>query len=114
MVNISLAAEEGLAPSGKEMIYASIKPLITVVPIIFIILALIVIYISHRIAGPLNRLKQAMQKVGQGDFSSKLKFRKYDEIHDVADTFNAMVDELAKKFPDKGALSNQEDVNPPN
>jgi len=39
-----------------------------------------------------------MKKVGEGDFSAKLKFRDYDAIHDIADTFNEMVDGLRKKF----------------
>ncbi len=66
------------------------------VPIIFILLTIIVIFISHRIAGPLHRLKQYMKKLGDGDFALRLRFRTYDEIHDVADSFNEMVENLKK------------------
>ncbi|MGB3477741.1 MAG: HAMP domain-containing protein [bacterium] len=91
----------GRAPTGQELIETSMKPLIIVVPIIFIILALTVIcvvFISHRTAGPLYNLRQAMAQVGKGDLSVKIKFRKNDEIHDVAESFNDMVDALRKKY----------------
>jgi nitrate/nitrite-specific signal transduction histidine kinase len=39
-----------------------------------------------------------MERIGQGDFSVRLKFRKNDEIHDVAEGFNKMADALDKKY----------------
>ena len=93
---ISVAQETGRAPTGTELIAATIRPLFIVVPIVLVIVAIIVIFISHRVAGPLIRLKQFMGKVGEGDLSVELKFRKYDEIHDVADSFNKMVEGLRK------------------
>lgn len=100
IVNISWKEETGITPT-EEMINASIKSLIIVIPIIFIVLTLIVILLSHRIAGPLIRLKQIMGKVGKGDFSVMLKFRKNDEIHDVADSFNEMIEGLKEKYGEK-------------
>ncbi|HEC79132.1 MAG TPA: HAMP domain-containing protein [candidate division WOR-3 bacterium] len=93
---VDFTAKYGHPPTGKELIYASFKPLIITVPIILFILCGVVIFISHKIAGPLYRLKMYMKKVGEGDFSVKLKFRNYDAIHDIADTFNEMVEKLRK------------------
>lgn len=98
---VNVAYQKGEVPTGGELLAASIKPVTIIVPIIFVILAFIVIYViylSHRTAGPLHKLKQAMDQVGEGDFSSKLKFRKHDEIHDVAESFNRMVENLKNKF----------------
>ncbi len=75
----------------------ALKPLIIILPLVFLVLSAIVIFISHRIAGPLFRLKMFMRKVGEGDLSVKLSFRNYDAIHDVADCFNEMVQNLRKK-----------------
>ncbi|HEC79131.1 MAG TPA: HAMP domain-containing protein [candidate division WOR-3 bacterium] len=93
--------QTGYFPRGMELINLSFKPLVIVIPVIFILLALsyiVVIFISHRTAGPLYSLKKAMEQVGEGDLSVRLKFRKNDEIHDVAESFNRMVDGLRKKF----------------
>ncbi len=93
---VDFMEEEGRAPGGEELIMVPIKTLAIVVPIIFVVMTIIVIFISHRIAGPLQRLKQYMQKVGGGDLSVRLRFRTYDEIHDVACSFNEMVEGLKK------------------
>ena len=101
---LDTAYQTGRFPAGQELIEASTKPFTIIVPIIFIILVFVVVYIiyvSHRTAGPLHHLKEAMDKVGEGDFSVKVKFRKNDEIHDVADSFNKMVQALRKKYGEK-------------
>jgi nitrogen fixation/metabolism regulation signal transduction histidine kinase len=98
---VNVAYQTGQMPTGKELLAASIRPVTIIVPIIFVVLAFIVIYViylSHRTAGPLYKLKEAMDRVGEGDLSIKLKFRKHDEIHDVAESFNRMVENLRKKF----------------
>lgn len=90
---------KGSMLTGNEIIDISMKPLIIVVPIMFIILSgafILIIFISHRTAGPLHSLKKAMQRVGQGDLSVRIAFRKNDEMHDVADAFNKMVEALKK------------------
>jgi len=86
----------GRSPTATELIWESVKPLFYIVPIVLVMLAILVIFVSHRIAGPLVRLKNYMRKVGEGDLSVELQFRKNDEIHDVADTFNIMVAGLRK------------------
>lgn len=93
---VDFMEEEGRVPGGEELIMVPIKTLVFVVPIIFVIQTVIVIFISHRIAGPLQRLKKYMRRVGDGDFSVRLRFRTYDEIHDVADSFNQMIEGLKK------------------
>jgi methyl-accepting chemotaxis protein len=55
-----------------------------------IIFSLIGIYISHKIAGPLVRLKKNMELIRNGIYFREIRFRKGDQLHDVADTFNEM------------------------
>lgn len=88
---VDFTMEHGRGPTGMDLLIASIRPLVIILPIVFIILAIIVIFISHRIAGPLYRLKMYMEKVENGDYSVKLNFRENDAIHDIADSFNNMV-----------------------
>ena len=94
----------GTPHTAVQLINMAMRPLIVVVIIIliiFVLVALYLIYVTHRTAGPLYQLKQAMDKVGKGDFSTKIQIRREDEIHDVAMSFNRMVEDLKKKFGQK-------------
>lgn len=94
----------GFAPSGAELITTSLKPIIFIVPIVFVILVLVfmyLIFVSHRTAGPLYHLRRAMERVGNGDLSVHIQFRNNDEIHDVAESFNKMVKDLRAKYGEK-------------
>ena len=93
-------------PELDKLIFATFQPLIIVSIVIFMILTPIIIYISHRIAGPLYRLKMYMKKVSEGNFTSELHFRKFDEIHDVADTFNEMIAKLREMNQCEGKEKN--------
>ena len=49
------------------------------------------IKLSHRFAGPVYSLRRAMREIVQGKTPRKLKFRKHDFWHDLADDYNAML-----------------------
>ena len=93
--------EHGIAPTGYELLMASVQPLLIILPIVFVLLASILVFVSHRIAGPLHRLKMCMEKVKNGDYTVVLRFRKADAIHDVADSFNEMVQGIKQNFEQK-------------
>ena len=52
---------------------------------------LISIFVSHRIAGPMFKLKKFMIQASTGKFES-LRFRESDHFKDVAVDFNTMID----------------------
>lgn len=95
---VDFIEKEGRSPTGAELMLIPIRSLMYLVPVVFILMTIAVIFISHRIAGPLQRLKAYMRRVGQGEFNLRLRFRTYDEIHDVADAFNQMVDDLKRRY----------------
>ena len=64
---------------------------------ILMVIALIGVYsiiLSHRIAGPLYRFEQTLQKIGQGDLSRRIQLRRYDELKDFGDQLNQTLDAL--------------------
>lgn len=96
---------KGSMLTGGEIIDISVRPLVIVTPIVIVVLAgafALIIFISHRTAGPLHSLKRAMEQVGEGDLSARITFRKNDEIHDIAESFNSMVEKLQARFGHKG------------
>tara|TARA_Y100000590_G_scaffold470538_1_gene666152 strand:- start:5792 stop:6283 length:492 start_codon:yes stop_codon:yes gene_type:complete len=56
------------------------------------------IFLSHRIAGPLYRLKMYFSQLKQGDLQSRLSFRKRDHFQDVALAYNEMLAGLNAKL----------------
>lgn len=58
---------------------------------VFIFLFIFGLILSHRIAGPLEKLKNSLEDYSNGDKIHKLKFRKNDFFKDLADTFNKLI-----------------------
>ena len=52
---------------------------------------------SHRIAGPVFRMKRYLDSVADGNYSERLTLRKKDELKDLADAINRLVDKLGKR-----------------
>jgi methyl-accepting chemotaxis protein len=53
---------------------------------------------SHRIVGPMNRIKRILQAIGNGDFSQRITLRKGDALEDLAKEINQMSQELHRRF----------------
>lgn len=69
--------------------------LLQTVFIVMIIVSLatviVTLFVSHKIAGPLYRLKKTIQALEDGDFSSDFHIRNLDQLQGLADGFNAMI-----------------------
>ena len=68
--------------------------MITLTGVIF----LISIFVSHRIAGPLYKLKLHLAELGKGNIDQNLKFRKSDYFHSLADDYNKSLAGLRATF----------------
>ena len=54
---------------------------------------------SHRIVGPMNRLKRTLEAIGQGDCSQRITFRKGDALEELANAVNRMAERLVQRLP---------------
>ena len=52
------------------------------------------LFLSHRIAGPLYRFEQTAQAIGNGDLSGEVRLRDGDELQDLARSMGGMVSDL--------------------
>jgi len=59
--------------------------------------------ISHRFAGPVLSLRRTMRGVADGQPPQKLKFRKQDFWHELADDYNAMIARLVPSTEEHGS-----------
>lgn len=74
---------------------------------VFIILltAIISILASHKIAGPIYRLEKKLENFANGDLTSKVYFRQYDPLKNIANTFNNTLGETAQRVKAIGAAA---------
>lgn len=56
-----------------------------------LILLMLGIFVSHRLAGPIFALGRKMNDVAQGNFLATLELRKTDEFQELKDKFNTLV-----------------------
>lgn len=52
------------------------------------------ILLSHRVAGPLVRIKRSLERIAEGDFDFVLNLRKTDELQYIAEVINKIVRNL--------------------
>lgn len=65
--------------------------------VLFIVMGLFGLKMSHRVAGPLYRLNQHMRGVANGELGKHVKFRKGDFFPELAEAYNMQYDFLSKK-----------------
>jgi methyl-accepting chemotaxis protein len=84
-------AEKAEASRVLLLLHRKVWPAIGAVIILFGVLS---IFVSHKIAGPLYRLKKSLSLITQGNLNVKIKLRKGDDLNDLAEHVNILVDEL--------------------
>ena len=100
------AIELGLAPDHTFFYFLDAQrdhmSMVYLISTIVMIIIMFVggLYISHRIAGPIYRLKQHMKNLSEtgleGEEKSKVKFREGDFLVDLQDSFNSFISSLIK------------------
>ena len=78
-------------------------PLMTqtvLIQLVIMTLATIVmmLFISHKIAGPLYHLKMMFKGLAQGDIAASMRIRKGDQLQIVVDAYNEAVSQLNHKI----------------
>jgi methyl-accepting chemotaxis protein len=56
------------------------------------------IFVSHRIAGPIYKLRKFFEGLAKGNFADELKFRKTDYFQNLADDYNTMLKGLRAHY----------------
>jgi len=59
---------------------------------------LIGLFFSNTIVGPIPRLREALAKIAEGDFSPRLRFRPGDALEDLADDVNHLASSLDARY----------------
>lgn len=90
-------------PNGPVLGYLHAKReeiiwLLIVMQLLFTLVTFsISIFMSHRIAGPVVKFQQFLQKFKRGDFSQKFTLRRYDYFQELADDYNELAASLKSR-----------------
>jgi methyl-accepting chemotaxis protein len=52
---------------------------------------------SHRVVGPMARIKRSLETIGEGDFSPRIKLRDGDALVELAEQINRMAENLERR-----------------
>lgn len=74
----------------------------------------VVLFISHKIAGPVYRFQKAAKAVSDGDLSSELRIRKNDQLQPLAASLDEMISSMRGKINEIKDLANQIENNQSN
>ena len=91
---IAYAAKDPNGPAIEQLNRTrdEILVLLMALQVVFVgVTFLISIFMSHRIAGPLFKLKKFFAMAGQGNIKDVLAFREKDHFQDIATDYNAMM-----------------------
>ncbi|HKP56036.1 MAG TPA: ATP-binding protein [Polyangiales bacterium] len=93
---LALEISEDLEPlhaHGRTIaVRAVVRTGLTAVAFIVLVLVVGLIYVGN----PLQQLVDMARRVGQGDYSLRLRFQRKDELRDLAETMNGMCDDLTE------------------
>ncbi|MDP8234608.1 MAG: methyl-accepting chemotaxis protein [Candidatus Saelkia tenebricola] len=88
-----------------------IQTVIIVTVLISFFSIMLTLFISHKIAGPLYRLKKEFEMIEEGDLSSDFKLRGKDQLQNIADSLRRMKAKLRFYITElKSSLDELEDV----
>lgn len=68
--------------------------------LLFVILCVGTVLFTHRIAGPLYRLRNVLKTIGEGNLAVRASIRKRDYLQEEVECINEMIDSLRSKIMD--------------
>lgn len=104
---ISLANNNGLANTAQKLIEqkSSVIQLLILFQLVFVALVFIIcIFQSHKIAGPLYKLRKYLNAIREGNSQDKLYFRKGDNFKDLAQEYNLAIDAINRTILDRSQM----------
>lgn len=93
-----LAIPESIVYNLYPVFYRISLILLIGLPIIFILLFLWAIIISHRMVGPIDRINRDLEKIAKGDLSIRLGVRKHDELAQTVSIINNILDLIERDY----------------
>jgi hypothetical protein len=89
----ALTDQQGRLIRGQQLM---LEALVGGLALMVVLIGLLGIYFTHKVAGPVFKMKRLLKQVGDGHLHVDARLRRGDELTDFFDTFTQMVDGLRK------------------
>jgi len=91
------AQQRSIADQQARLIHRQtvlIYSLVGGLALMVVLIGLLGIYFTHKVAGPIHKMKRLLAQVGKGSLRVETRLRKGDELHDFFEAFTQMVASL--------------------
>lgn len=94
-------AHRNIGGAGDRLIAAIMIGNILAIVIAGLATAVVILYISHKIAGPLYRFEHVCEEVGRGNLDVTATLRQADQLKGLSDAFVEMLNQLRSRQQDQ-------------
>lgn len=94
------AQQDALVRQQRNMLFTLVGALAVMV----FVIGVLGIYFTHKVAGPIYKMKLLLRQVADGKLNVNAKLRKGDELQDFFDVFAGMVDNLKARKASEVAM----------
>ncbi|MBU1196825.1 MAG: methyl-accepting chemotaxis protein [Proteobacteria bacterium] len=84
--------------TGSAILPAIILTSLITLGIVSIFAVVLLLFISHKIAGPLFRFEKDVRRIADGDLTVQINLRQKDQLKDLANALNIMVQSFSIKL----------------
>jgi nitrogen fixation/metabolism regulation signal transduction histidine kinase len=91
------AALEAQAGETRTQQQTMLLSLVAGLSLLVILIGLLGIYFTHKVVGPIYKMKMLLRQVGDGKLNFQGRLRKGDELQDFFEVFNTMVERLKQR-----------------
>jgi methyl-accepting chemotaxis protein len=91
------AALEAQAAETRGQQQTMMLSLVAGLSLLVILIGLLGIYFTHKVVGPIYKMKMLLRQVGDGKLNFQGRLRKGDELQDFFEVFNTMVERLKQR-----------------
>jgi signal transduction histidine kinase len=100
---LHIMAEEIVFPDAiASLLFPAIQKINIIIliglPVLFFVILILGLFLSHRIAGPVFRLERDLEEIAEGHFDRRIAFRKKDEMRSVAEKVNRLLDKVQERL----------------
>jgi len=88
-----LLRAQGRALSGERLL-SLFPPILVNDLVIMVFLVIAGIYLTHRIAGPVNRVEMDIDRVLDGERKVRVRFRRNDAFRELAEKVNQLIERI--------------------
>lgn len=82
----------------KALFFQIIRAYGVYIVLLGVVISVVSLFLSHRIAGPLFRLERSVEEITKGNLSFRIILRKKDELKELATLMNTMVETLSGRL----------------